>query len=166
MCTALSGLFPVLPHVLFSAVCNDSIMHGSGSVWERPGPGNIHHGSTSGTQGGHWDRRYSLILRLHSTRSFILRDSLWQPCMGDSYPYFRFCVLNEVESKLQECHIHLDREKATQKEKGVMSGVMLILRNLYVTRVLLPSLDHSEFRYHRTSCLDLKENLSTSCYSQ
>ena len=44
-----------------------------------------------------------------------------------------------VESKLQECHIHLDREKATQKEKGVMSGVMLILWNLYVTRVLLPS---------------------------
>jgi len=61
--------------------------------------------------------------------------------MDDSYLYFRFRVLNEVkvvESKLQECLIHLDREKATQKEKGVMSGVMLILWNLYVTRVLLP----------------------------
>lgn len=130
-----------------------TVMHGSGSVRKAYSPGNIHHGSTRGTQGGHWDGRCSLILRLHSTRSFILQDSLWQPCMGDSYLYFRFRVLNEVkvvESKLQECHIHLDRQKATQKEKGVMSGVMLILWNLYVTRVLLPSLDHSEFRYHKS----------------
>lgn len=92
-------------------------------VWERPGPGNIHHGSTSGTQGGHWGGK----------RSSTHHAALYSRTLYGSHAWviatcsLGFRVLNEVkvvESKLQECHIHLDREKATQKEKGVMSGVV------------------------------------------
>jgi len=141
VCTALLGLFPVLPHVLFSAVFNDSNAW-KWKCWEglaletfiMEAP--VGHKTDTGTGGV-----ASFSGSTHHAALYSGTLYCSHACMDDSYLYFRFRVLNEVkvvESKLQECHIHLDREKATQKEKGVMSGVMLILWNLYVTRVLLP----------------------------